>query len=106
MEGLRRSIERGAVAVTDHVRSNGNGNAWQKPVIAALWAVLLIGAGWVYSDARDTRKTVQATVKALETTDQESLQRIAVLEENARNVREALKRIEEGINELRRERRP
>lgn len=89
--GLREALRAGRVDM-----ENGR-NAWQKPVIAALWGLVLLFAGWSWSDAKDTRERL-----ALQ--QQTSLERIATLEEAARNTRDALQRIEAGVNELRRER--
>lgn len=68
---------------------------WQRAVIAGLWAVLLLLVGWIYADASSARADQLKITQAL-------TERVAILEEANRNVRESLKRIEDGINELRR----
>lgn len=73
-----------------------NGSGWQKTAIAALWAVLLLFATWVYSDAQAARADMAKTIQA-------SVERIATLEEAVRGLNRSLDRIEAGVNELRRE---
>lgn len=74
---------------------NGNGNGWQRPAIAGLWAILLILVGWIYSDAATARAEQGKAIQALS-------ERVAIQEEATRNIRESLLRIETGVNELRR----
>jgi hypothetical protein len=69
-----------------------NGNGWQKPAVAGLWAVVLLFAGWMWTtnasaikDAADRNDQLAAIVR-------QSQERIATLEEAARNTRETLKR--------------
>lgn len=76
---------------------SANNNGWQKAAIVALWAVLLMLVGWIYSDAAQARAEQTKTIQALS-------ERVATQEEATRNVRESLARIETGVNELRRER--
>jgi type VI protein secretion system component VasK len=103
MEGLRRSIERGAVVTT-------NGNAsWQKPAIAGLWALVILFAGWMWNMNEASQKAAEAAQKAaaaktdaaIETVHQ-TQERIATLEEAVRGLTRSLDRIEAGVDELRR----
>lgn len=74
-------------------RSNGNG--WKTAALGALWAVLMAIFGWIATSATTANADLAKTLS----TDQ---QRIAILEESERNTKESLKRIEDGVNELRR----
>ena len=78
---------------------NSSDDGWQKFVIAALGAIVLLVAGWVWSDAQDVKKETATTIRQFG-------ERLATQEEAMRGVRESLIRIEAGVNELRRERRP
>jgi peptidoglycan hydrolase CwlO-like protein len=73
-------------------RSNGNG--WKTAALGALWAVLMAMFGWIATSATTANADLAKTISA----DQ---QRIAILEESQRNMRDSLKRIEDGVNELR-----
>ena len=42
-----------------------NGNAWQKPAIAALWAMVLLFGGWAWTDATNARVRIEAGVNEL-----------------------------------------
>jgi hypothetical protein len=75
-----------------------NGNGWKTPAIGALWAILLLLAGWFVQDSAAFRSEITKQIG-------ESTARIAVLEEANRNIRESLARIEAGVGELRQERR-
>lgn len=77
----------------------------QKAVIAALWGVVIILAGYVYSDSQSQRSAMASELQKVRADQQLSVERIAIQEESMRNVRESLKRIEEGVNTLNRERR-
>jgi hypothetical protein len=94
MDGLRRSIERGAVVTQDRTT---NGNGWQKPAIAGLWAVLLLFAGWIWTMNAQAQRDASEKL-------QSSQERIATLEEAVRGLTHSLDRIEAGVNELRRDR--
>jgi hypothetical protein len=94
MDGLRRSIERGVVVTQDR---STNGNSWQKPAIAALWAVLVLFAGWMWTTNAEAQRDAALRL-------QSSQERIATLEEAVRGLTHSLDRIEAGVNELRRER--
>lgn len=85
-------MERGAVAP-----DSGADSGWQKPVIAGLWAIVLLFAGWVWADVQQTKTDTAKTI-------QQFGERLATQEEATRGVRESLFRIENGVNELRRER--
>jgi hypothetical protein len=76
-----------------------------KGVIAALWVVVLLFAGWMWSDSRDQRKVMADELFKVRADQQSATERIAIQEESMRNVRESLKRIEDGVNALNRERR-
>ena len=75
-----------------------NGNAWQKPAIAALWAMVLLFGGWAWTDATNARGELENRTRA-------SVERIATLEEAVRGLNRSLERIEAGVNELRRDQR-
>lgn len=77
---------------------NGSHNGWQNKVTGALWAVILLLAGWTWSDAQSTRDELRRQTQA-------NAERIATLEESVRGLNRSLDRIEAGVNELRRERR-
>lgn len=81
------------------------GSGWQKPAVAGLWAVVLLFAGWMWSANAAVLKDVADKQASTESMLRASQERIATLEEAGRNTREALKRIEDGVNEIRRERR-
>jgi hypothetical protein len=76
--------------------SASDDGGWQKTVIGALGAIVLLVAGWVWADAQQTRTDTAKTI-------QQFGERLATQEEATRGVRESLIRIENGINELRRE---
>lgn len=69
--------------------------------ITALWALLMLVAGWGFVDSRDARAETRVDIAQLRTDVTDSRQRIAVLEEAMKNQKEALVRIEDGVNELR-----
>jgi hypothetical protein len=71
----------------------GNGNGWKTPAIGALWAILLLLAGWFVQDSAAFRSEITKQIG-------ESTARIAVLEEANRNIRESLARIEAGVARL------
>lgn len=96
MEGLRRSIERGAVVTT-----NGT-SGWQKPAIAGLWALVILFAGWMWSMNEASQKAAAAKTDAAVETVHLSQERIATLEEAVRGLTRSLDRIEAGVDELRR----
>jgi phage shock protein A len=102
MEGLRRSIERGVVMTTERYSNGSNSNGgWQKAALAALWAVVMLFAGWMYSSSADAaRKDADARAETSRTVQALS-ERLATQEEATRNIRESLRRIEEGVNDLR-----
>lgn len=76
---------------------NGDDGGWQRTVIAALGAIVLLVAGWVWADAQQTKTDTARTI-------QQFGERLATQEEATRGVRESLIRIENGVNELRRDR--
>lgn len=92
MEGLRRSMERGAIAAD---REGDSG--WRQAVIAGLGALVLLIAGWVWQDAQQAKNDTATTIRQFG-------ERLATQEEATRGVRESLIRIENGVNELRRDR--
>jgi hypothetical protein len=79
--------------------TSASDDGWQKFVIAALGAIVLLVAGWVWTDAQDAKKDTANTIRQFG-------ERLATQEEAMRGVRESLIRIEAGVNELRRDRRP
>lgn len=92
------------LALQDPDTPRESGNGWQKPAMAGLWAVVLLFAGWMWNtnasalkDASDQQQKLAAEISA-------SQQRIATLEEALRGLSRSMDRIEDGVNELRRER--
>jgi hypothetical protein len=82
-------------SITEPNPRESNGSGWKTTAIGALWVVLLMVVGWIATDATTARTKMADQIA-------ESQQRIAILEESQRNLRESLKRIEDGIDELRR----
>lgn len=72
-------------------------DGWQKLVISALGAIVLLVAGWVWADAQQAKTDTANTIRQFG-------ERLATQEEATRGVRESLIRIENGVNELRRDR--
>lgn len=99
VEGLRRSIQRGAVLMQDH---ESGGKNWQQIALGGLWVLVLLFAGWVWTEAKDAREDMAAAIRVHAQQSSADRERIAILEEAARNTRESLQRIEAGVNELRR----
>lgn len=94
-------MERGVVVT--------NGNGWQKPAIAGLWALVLLFLGWLWTandsarrELGDRLEKAQASATAASLSNQE---RIATLEEAVRGLNRSLDRIETGVDELRKDRR-
>jgi hypothetical protein len=111
MPGLLNAIERKVIAFHDegeHMgpQSNGNGTSWRTAAISGLGAVVLVLSGWAYSDARAAATQSAATIATLADAQRIDRERIAILEEANRNVRESLQRIESVVNEIRDRRRP
>lgn len=74
---------------------SSNGNGWKTAALGALWAVLMAVVGWNATNAANANAQLSKMVA-------DDQQRIAILEEAQRNMRESLKRIEDGVDELRR----
>jgi hypothetical protein len=75
-------------------QGNG-GNGWKTAALGALGTCTFALVGWVATDAATARAKMADELN-------DTRQRVAVLEEQARTEREALKRIEDGVDELRR----
>jgi Tfp pilus assembly protein PilO len=89
------------------VPQDDTGSSLQKFVMTALWAIVLLLAGWTYQDSQRTRHQLETELLELRLTTSINQQKVAVLEEALRNAKEALMRIESGVLELQRlERRP
>jgi hypothetical protein len=94
-----------AIGISPEPIRNGNGNGWQKPAIAGLWALVILFAGWMWlantaalKDGADQQRATEALVR-------QSQERIATLEEAVRGLTRSLDRIETGVNDLRDRRR-
>lgn len=98
MEGLKRSIERGVV-VTD-----GNGS-WKNAALHVLWALIVAIMGWFLTESGTEREHARTDNQRLQQERVVDNARISVLEEQFRNLRESLQRIETGVDELRKDRR-
>ena len=100
VEGLRRSIQRGAVLMQGDDEHGGKG--WHSVAMGGLWVLVLLFAGWVWAEAKDAREEMAQTIRVHAQQSAADRERIAILEESTRNMRESLQRIETGVNELRR----
>jgi hypothetical protein len=110
MPGLIKAMERKVIAFDDegeHMgpQSNGSGSSWRTAAISGLGAVVLLLSGWSYADSRAAQQQSSATISALADAQRIDRERIAILEEANRNVRESLQRIESVVNEIRDRRR-
>lgn len=85
--------------------AESNGNGWKTAAISALGGALLLLAGWTWSGANDTSRDIQQRIQAVQAETKALSERVATQEEATRNIREALQRIENGINEMRQDRR-
>jgi hypothetical protein len=79
--------------------------SWQKPAVAGLWAVVILFAGWMWNANAAALKDMSDRQLQTEEVVHQNQQRIATLEEAIRGLTRALDRIENGVNDLRRERR-
>lgn len=77
--------------------ANGS-NGWKSVIIAGLFTACMAVIGWMATDSQTARNRMTERID-------DQAQRIAVLEEANRNTGAALRRIEEGVNEIRRDRR-
>ena len=89
--------------------TNGNGSNWKNVALSAMWAVLLLFAGWMVADSRASRDELRAEIAQIRTqyvTDQQQAsidrQRIATMEEAIRQMTRSMDRIEAGIEDLKR----
>jgi hypothetical protein len=79
-----------------HIPSrNGNGG-WRAAALTAVGTVLFAIVGWIATDATNARTKMADDIAG-------QAQRIAVLEESNRNVRESQARIEKLLEDIRRE---
>jgi hypothetical protein len=101
MEGLRRSIERGVVMTSEHRSENGS---WKNYALHVLWALTVAMMGWFMTESTTDRERIRRDTQRIEQRQADDNARIAVNEEQVRNVRESLQRIEAGVEELRRSR--
>jgi hypothetical protein len=72
------------------------GNNWQKAALGALWGVLMLLGSVAMANAHATQIEQAKVIGA-------QAERIARLEASIEDTRESLHRIEDGVNELRRE---
>lgn len=70
--------------------------SWKTPALSAFGAVLLLLIGWIATAATTDRDRMSAEIAT-------SIQRIAVLEESNRNIRESQARIENVLEDIRRQ---
>lgn len=70
-------------------------DGWPKPLVGVLGIVLMAVFGFIATDYATTKSEMVKQIN-------NNSQRLAVLEEANRNVRESLARIENGIEEIRR----
>lgn len=73
----------------------------QKALIAALWVVVLMFAGWAWADAKEAQAETRQQLTQLSERQGATDRNVAVLQEIAANQKEALVRIETGVNEIR-----
>lgn len=78
---------------------------WRATLLGALFVVFMAVVGWVATDAQTARTQAQQQLDAQAKQLSDQAQRIAIVEEALRGVTRTLDRIEDGVNELRRERR-
>lgn len=69
----------------------------QKLAISALWAVLLLVAGWGFVDSRDARAETRDAINQIRIDGSKTTERVAVMEETIRNQKEQLNRIERAV---------
>jgi septal ring factor EnvC (AmiA/AmiB activator) len=81
-------------SITETQPRERNGNGWKTTALGAVWGLLILVAGWIATDATTARTKMADDLAS-------DRQRIAVLEERDRNVRESLVRIEHGVDDLR-----
>lgn len=72
------------------------GPGWRPTLMQMLWAVLLLVVGWVATDATSARVKMADDIAT-------AAQRIAILEESNRNMRDSLTRIESVLEDIRRD---
>jgi sigma54-dependent transcription regulator len=77
----------------DMAESYSNGG-WRSYLLGITGTCLFAFIGWTATDATTARNEMNKELAA-------SVQRIAILEESNRNMRESLARIEAGVDELR-----
>lgn len=80
----------------DRQAPSTNGNGWKTTVMGALWGVLVLLVGWIATDASTSRAEMQKDIAA-------SARQIAILEESNRNMRDTLSRIEDVVEDIRRQ---
>lgn len=68
--------------------------------LAGLWAVLMLVAGWGFIDARDARAETRQEISTLRLDLNDATRTVAVLQETITNQKEALARLERGVNEI------
>ena len=85
--------------------TNGNGNGTaQRVLLGGVWAVLLLLAGWIATNARDANVQLQAQIQRNEAITQSNSTRITTLEAWIEYQQRQLDRIEQGVDELKKRR--
>ena len=79
---------------TDHLPHERAGDGWSAKIMHAMWAVIILILGYMLTSTDAARSKLIDQVNS-------DTQRIGVLEEQNRNTRESLQRIENGVYELR-----
>lgn len=69
---------------------------WRPTVMQGLWVILIMIVGWIATDATAARAQMAKDVAV-------NSQRIAVVEEAQRNIRDSQQRIETTLDEIRRQ---
>jgi len=73
-------------------------------LLGGVWAVLLLLAGWIATNARDANVQLQAQIQRNEAITQSNSTRITTLEAWIEYQQRQLDRIEQGVDELKKRR--
>lgn len=78
--------------------------SWKNAALHVMWAFIVAVMGWFLTESSTDRDRVRVDTQRIEQRQSIDNARISVLEEQFRNNRETLQRIESGVEELRRSR--
>jgi hypothetical protein len=85
--------------MNDHKGENGT---WKNSALHVMWAIIVAIMGFFLTEGSTERANVRTDTQRIEKKQNDDSARIAVLEEQFRTNREILRRIEDGVEELRR----